>query len=68
MHKYTLSQSQAESIIVKHVQAFICPYEVASSEEVTFFFSLVPYLMENPDADLDELCVIALECEIPKFH
>lgn len=68
MNNYTLSQEQAESIIVEHVQAFIFPYEAANSEEITFFFSLVPYLMEHPDADIDELCVAALEFESTQYH
>lgn len=68
MNNYTLSQAEAESMIVEHVQAFILPYEAANSEEVTFFFSLVPYLMEHPDADIDKLCVAALEFESTQCH
>jgi hypothetical protein len=52
----TLTYSEAIEEIINHVLAFILPWESRHSPEVAYFFSLAPILVDNPLADLDELC------------
>lgn len=57
----TLTYNQAKSEIIKHVRAWIMPYEPTDSEEFRDFFTLIPVLMNNPAADLDDLCASVID-------
>lgn len=61
IHAETLTYNQAKSEIIKHVKAWIMPYEPTNSEEFRDFFTLIPVLMNNPTADLDELCASVID-------
>lgn len=57
----TITWSKAKAILIAHIKAVLFPYEADNSEEITFFFHLIPIIMENPNVDIDDLCVAALE-------
>lgn len=57
----TLSFKQAKSIIIEHVRAWIMPYEPINSQEFNSYLTLAPALMDNPEADLDELCATIID-------
>lgn len=45
----------AKNIVITYVQAFLAPFESADSEEVRFYFPLIPIVQESPHADLNAL-------------
>jgi hypothetical protein len=61
MPSNTITWREAKEILVEHLRAFLYPYEAEDSEEIVFFFPLIYTIMENPDVNLDRLCVTALK-------
>jgi hypothetical protein len=53
-----LAYEHAKNIVITYVQAFLAPFESADSEEVRFYFPLIPIVQESPHADLNALCDI----------
>jgi len=51
-----LSYEAAKNILIAYVQAFIAPYEPADSEEVEFYFPLIPIIQISPYSDRNALC------------
>jgi len=43
---------EAKILVITYVQAFIAPYESADSEDVEFYFPLIPIVQKCPHADL----------------
>ena len=56
-----LTFQQAKLMIIEHVRAWIMPYEPINSKEFNSYLTLAPALMNNPEADLDELCATIMD-------